>query len=66
MAVLARIQYFVQGIEGQNLILNEVYELHLCFQGELPDYLQDAIEFRLLLYTARELNFYNAEVAVSI
>lgn len=37
----------------------------LCFQGELPDYLQDAIEFRLLLYNARELEFYNAEVAVS-
>lgn len=35
-------------------------------QGELPDYLHEAIEFRLLLYAARQLEFYNADVSVSL
>ena len=38
--------------------------LVIAFQGELPDYLQDAIEFRLLLYAAKEFKFYNPEVIV--
>ena len=68
MVVFARVQLFIQRIKGQYYIIELDFsgsDLVNALQGELPDYLQDAIEFRLLLYAAKEFEFYNPEVIVS-